>query len=110
MKKTHMIQDRLMNTLPYFVMLAVMAVFFVVSPEMAYAQGGGGAQNEVQGFFQNIEGLLSIASISVVTIAFIWVGYKLAFGGSRFIDVAPVLFGALLVGGALEFAKMIVGS
>jgi type IV secretion system protein VirB2 len=38
------------------------------------------------------------ASIALVTIAFIFIGYQMAFGGKRFNDVLPVIIGAIIVG------------
>ena len=42
-------------------------------------------------FFSNIEGLLKLVSISVVTIAVIFAGYQIAFAHKRISDVAPIL-------------------
>jgi type IV secretion system protein VirB3 len=47
-------------------------------------------------------------SIAVVTIAIIWAGFKMIFQGARLADVANVLIGGTLVGGAAAFASYIV--
>ncbi len=52
------------------------------------------------GFFNNINGLLNIASIAVVTIAVIFAGYQIAFAHKRIADVAPILIGGVLIGAA----------
>ena len=44
----------------------------------------------------------------VVTIAIIWAGFKMIFQGARLADVANVLIGGTLVGGAAAFASYIV--
>ena len=62
----------------------------------------------VCGFLDNINGLLSIASIAVVTIAIIFAGYQIAFAHKRISDVAPILIGGLLIGAAGQIASMIM--
>jgi len=44
----------------------------------------------------------------VVTIAIIWAGFKMIFQGARLTDVANVLIGGTLVGGAGAMAAYIV--
>ena len=60
----------------------------------------GGTDKKVCGFFNNINGLLNIASIAVVTIAVIFAGYQIAFAHKRIADVAPILIGGVLIGAA----------
>jgi type IV secretion system protein VirB2 len=81
-------------------------------PALAMAQGGnfGGAEEKVTTFFQNINGLLNIASIAVVTIAVIFAGYQIAFAHKRISDVAPILIGGFLIGAAAQIAKMLIGN
>ena len=56
----------------------------------------------------NVNTILVTISIAVVTIAIIWAGFKMIFQGARLADVAPVLIGGTLVGGAAAFASYIV--
>ena len=56
----------------------------------------------------NVNAILVTISISVVTIAIIWAGFKMIFQGARLADVANVLIGGTLVGGAAAFASFIV--
>src|SRR6218665_2347597 len=56
----------------------------------------------------NINIILVTISIAVVTIAIIWAGFKMIFQGARLADVANVLIGGTLVGGAAAFATFIV--
>ena len=56
----------------------------------------------------NINAILVTISIAVVTIAIIWAGFKMIFQGARLADVANVLIGGTLIGGAAAFASFIV--
>ena len=56
----------------------------------------------------NINAILVTISIAVVTIAIIWAGFKMIFQGARLADVANVLIGGTLIGGAAAFATYIV--
>jgi type IV secretion system protein VirB2 len=56
----------------------------------------------------NINAILVTISVAVVTIAIIWAGFKMIFQGARFSDVANVLIGGTLIGGAAAFASYIV--
>jgi len=90
------------------VFTAVFALF-----AMAFASGAmalTGSEGKVESFFTNIQSLLTIASISVVTIAVIFAGYQIAFANKRIGDVAPVLIGGLLIGAAGQIAGMLLGT
>ena len=56
----------------------------------------------------NVNAILVTISITVVTIAIIWAGFKMIFQGASLTDVANVLIGGTLVGGAAAFASYIV--
>jgi type IV secretion system protein VirB2 len=56
----------------------------------------------------NIQTILTTISVAVVTIAIIWAGFKMIFQGARLSDVANVLIGGTLIGGAAAFASFIV--
>jgi type IV secretion system protein VirB2 len=75
----------------------------------AMAEGYGDTGTKVTGFLTNINGLLNLASIAVVTIAIIFAGYQIAFAHKRIADVAPILIGGLLIGAAAQIANMIIG-
>lgn len=87
-----------------FIAIAAMILF---APE-AFAQGGGEAGAKVNSFFDNVITILKGASIAIVTIAFMFAGYQVAFAHKRMTDVAPVLIGGLVVGGAAQFAAMLL--
>jgi type IV secretion system protein VirB2 len=74
-----------------------------ISP-MAGAQGF----DKINTTVTNVQSILVTISIAVVTIAIIWAGFKMIFQGARLTDVANVLIGGTLIGGAAAFASYIV--
>ncbi|MBK1613038.1 conjugal transfer protein TrbC [Rubrivivax gelatinosus] len=76
----------------------------VLSPVAALAQGF----EKVNTTVTNVTAILITISIAVVTIAIIWAGFKMIFQGARLADVANVLIGGTLIGGAAAFATYIV--
>ncbi len=73
-------------------------------PGIALAQGFAKINTTVT----NVNAILVTISIAVVTIAIIWAGFKMIFQGARLADVANVLIGGTLIGGAAVFASFIV--
>lgn len=88
----------------------IVAAIALAYPELALAQDVTGAQGRVTSFFTNINSLLNVASIAIVTIAVIFAGYQIAFNHKRVGDVAPVLIGGFLIGAAAQIAKMLLPS
>ncbi len=80
--------------------LLVVALF----PYPAAAQGF----DKINTTVINVNAILVTISIAVVTIAIIWAGFKMIFQGARLADVANVLIGGTLIGGAAAFATFIV--
>jgi type IV secretion system protein VirB2 len=78
--------------------------FAAASPGVALAQGF----DKINTTVQNVNAILVTISVAVVTIAIIWAGFKMIFQGARLADVANVLIGGTLVGGAAAFASYIV--
>ena len=78
----------------------------------AYAQATAPTDGKgvIVGFLNNIGGILNAASIVVVTIAIVFAGYQIAFNNKRISDVAPVLLGGVLIGGASQIAVMLINS
>ena len=74
------------------------------SPWGAFAQGF----DKINTTITNVNTILTTVSIAVVTIAIIWAGFKMIFQGARLADVANVLIGGTLIGGAAAFASYIV--
>ena len=84
------------------------ALFFMlpglVMPSLVSAQGF----EKINTTVTNVQAILVTISIAVVTIAIIWAGFKMIFQGARLVDVANVLIGGTLIGGAAAFASFIV--
>lgn len=85
-------------------MPALIALMFAGAAPAAWAQGF----TKINTTVTNINTILVTISIAVVTIAIIWAGFKMIFQGARLADVANVLIGGTLVGGAAAFASYIV--
>ena len=83
---------------------ATLAVLAMLIPQFAKAQGF----DKINTTVTNVNTILVTISIAVVTIAIIWAGFKMIFQGARLADVANVLIGGTLVGGAAAFASYIV--
>jgi type IV secretion system protein VirB2 len=82
---------------------ALYAVLLEV-PHRAMAQGF----DKINTTVTNVNTILVTISVAVVTIAIIWAGFKMIFQGARLADVANVLIGGTLIGGAAAFASYIV--
>jgi type IV secretion system protein VirB2 len=83
---------------------AAMAASVALLPNLALAQGF----DKVNTTVTNVNAILVTISVAVVTIAIIWAGFKMIFQGARLADVANVLIGGTLIGGAAAFASFIV--
>jgi type IV secretion system protein VirB2 len=83
---------------------ALAALLPAMVSQVALAQGF----DKINTTVTNINTILVTISIAVVTIAIIWAGFKMIFQGARLADVANVLIGGTLVGGAAAFASYIV--
>ena len=79
-------------------------LLLATASQVALAQGF----DKINTTVTNINTILVTISIAVVTIAIIWAGFKMIFQGARLADVANVLVGGTLVGGAAAFASYIV--
>jgi type IV secretion system protein VirB2 len=90
-------------------LFSLIVIGAVALPGTVLAQDLGGTDTKVCGFFSNINSLLNMASIAVVTIAVVFAGYQIAFAHKRIADVAPILIGGLLIGAAGQIAKMLIG-
>jgi type IV secretion system protein VirB2 len=83
---------------------APLALALLVTPALVSAQGF----DKINTTVTNVQTILVTISIAVVTIAIIWAGFKMIFQGARLADVANVLIGGTLIGGAAAFASYIV--
>lgn len=73
----------------------------ICHPAFAQFEKANSALNKVQVF------LLSIAGISL-TIALMWVGFRMAFQSAQWKDVAPVFWGGIIIGSATSIASLLV--
>lgn len=96
------------SLMPAFFM-AIVFVGVLAVPELAMAADEAEATDRVAEFFGNLNSLLNVASIAVVTIAVVFAGYQIAFNNKRISDVAPVLIGGFLIGAAAQIANMLLG-
>lgn len=94
------------SVIPFFFLLIVLsAVFFLAVPD-AHAQIGRSAKT----IMENILSWLRDLSIVAFTVCIIWAGYKMAFQGATWSDIAHIVIGGVLVGAAGTIASMLVGS
>jgi type IV secretion system protein VirB2 len=80
------------------------ALLLATAAPAAWAEGF----DKINTTVTNVNTILVTISIAVVTIAIIWAGFKMIFQGARLADVANVLIGGTLIGGAAAFASYIV--
>jgi type IV secretion system protein VirB2 len=86
----------------------VAALGFALVPNVVLAQAATGGFDKINTTVTNVNAILVTISVAVVTIAIIWAGFKMIFQGARLADVANVLIGGTLIGGAAAFASFIV--
>lgn len=65
--------------------------------------------SSVQSFFSTIETAMSTISLTVVTIAVMWAGFKVLFQGNSLQEVAKPLLGGIMIGAAGWIASLFVG-
>jgi type IV secretion system protein VirB2 len=82
---------------------APFAALVLNAPMLAMAQGFDRINTTVT----NVNAILVTISVAVVTTAIIWAGFKMIFQGARLADVANILIGGTLIGGATAFATYI---
>lgn len=80
----------------------------IAVPSMAQGLGTGGSTGRVTGIVQNFQTILYSCSVLIVTIAFIWVGYKMIFQHAKWGEVAHIVIGGLIIGGAASFAGWLI--
>lgn len=89
---------------PNALTIILVSVLMVLLPQLSFAQGF----DKINTTVTNVNTILVTISIAVVTIAIIWAGFKMIFQGARLADVANVLIGGTLIGGATAFSTYIV--
>ncbi|MGR6830984.1 TrbC/VirB2 family protein [Aliivibrio wodanis] len=89
---------------PVFWVFCLLAFGLALFPELAHA----GGLDKLDDFMNNLVGILRGASIATVTLAVMWVGYKVLFTDWDVKEIGKILAGALLIGGAAEIARYFV--
>jgi type IV secretory pathway VirB2 component (pilin) len=64
--------------------------------------------DKVNTFMDTLLSILRAISVAAVTIAVMFIGYKMIFHQARFQDCIPVVLGCLLIGGASELAHFLL--
>lgn len=82
----------------------VMAVAGATVASPAFADGFSKAETLLEKVKTGLNGL----SLVTVTIACLWVGYKVLFGGSTIRECSPIIIGAIVIASAAEVASMMV--
>ncbi len=82
----------------------ITALFFALCPDLAHAQASTDA---IEQAVLDLTTLLTAIGIGIVTIAIMVAGYKMAFRAARFTDVANILIGGTLAGGAAALSAWI---
>lgn len=76
-------------------------IIFLTHPAYADFQKAKAMLTKVE---QGLRGL----SLVIITLAILWVGYKVLFGGSTIQECAPVIIGSIIIASAAEVARMLV--
>ena len=80
-------------------MYALVAITVISSPAFAQFEAATGVLNKVKAW-------LLVVGVVIVTLALMFVGFRMMFGAATFKDVAPVFWGGILVGGGAAIASM----
>lgn len=83
------------------------AVALVASAALSRPAFADGFQ-KASGLLEKVEAGLSGLALVTVTLATLWVGYKVLFGGSTIKECSPVIIGAIVIASASEVASMMV--
>ncbi|RKV76003.1 MAG: type VI secretion protein [Neisseria sp.] len=104
-------KEQYRNTMAVLAMMTLSGSAFADGATTTSKGGIGNVKDacgQVSGFFSNIQSILQVASVAVVTIAVIMAGYQIAFAHKRVADVAPILVGALVIGAAGQIASWLI--
>ena len=87
--------------------LLLFALPALLVPDMAFAVSGG--LDKVNTFMDSIAAILRGASIATVTLSIMWAGYKMLFTNADVMEVGKIVGAGLLIGGAAEISRYMVG-
>ena len=77
------------------------------NPELVFAAGGIGSN--VNSLFQTILDNMTSVGAVIASIAIVWAGFKIMFLGVSLRELGGPLIGAIVVGGAVWIAGLILG-
>lgn len=80
-----------------------LAVWLLAFTEPAFA-----AINAGETLLKDIEGWLKALGLTIITIALMFVGFRMAFQAAEWKDVAPVFWGGILIGAAATVGPMFI--
>jgi type IV secretory pathway VirB2 component (pilin) len=78
----------------------------LLSPINAFAQV---TLTSVNTLLQNVLNVMQGIGVVAVSIAILYVGYKMVFQQARWSDIANIVFGAAFIGGATSIAHWLLG-
>ncbi|MDR0576114.1 MAG: TrbC/VirB2 family protein [Candidatus Accumulibacter sp.] len=84
----------------------MLSILFAIAAEAQAAPAGG--LDKVNDFMDNVLSILNGVSLTVVTIAIMWAGYKYLFKHADIGECAKILAGGLLIGGAGQLATYLL--
>jgi len=76
---------------------------FVLSTSMSFA-----GLEKAQTLMDNVSTALTALSLATVTVAILWVGYKVLFTGAALRDMGSTILGAVIIASAAQIASMLV--
>jgi type IV secretion system protein VirB2/type IV secretion system protein PtlA len=82
------------------------ALLLATLVEPALANGG---LEKVDEFALSVETMMRAVSITVVSIAVMWAGYKFMFKSADIMEIGKILAGGMLIGGSAEIAGWLLG-
>ena len=81
----------------------MLGLALALASSSAFAGAGAGLA-KVTTTFEQLNTMMLGLGIVVMTMAIMWAGYKMMFQHARFGDIAFIVIGGILVGGAAAFA------
>ncbi len=98
-------EQRAEETSHAVVTVASLTIGLLLATSPAYAQ-----ISKLNSVASSIQTALVSVGVTLFTIALLWVGYKMAFDGARWADVANIVYGAILAGGAAGIASFLMSA
>lgn len=89
--------------------ISPLVLLMLSQPALAGGGGGGGGLQRGTQVLNQVSAWMTSIGIVIVTIALMFVGFRMVFQAAEWKDVAPVFWGGILIGGASAFAALFVG-